>query len=363
MVDWQEEMTDPGEFMANLKIDLEQDEVFVFTPNGDVVTLPADATPVDFAHSIHTEVGHRCIGARRWSSGALDHKLAVGDTVEIFTSKVEGAGPSQDWLKFVASRSSASKIRQWFSRERREDALESGTEALQKELRKAGLPSNKVMAGNAIEEVAQQLKYTDNDALLTAVGEGHVSAESVAQRGPTSCAAPETNARTWSPAPSSRRAPSRHLCWSPRRGVRRHARAHGALLHAGSGRRDRRVHHPGPRRVGAPFGLLQRRVALGGTGRTDREGRLGHRPDRRLRGSGRGEGTRPPQAAAGGDRSALEHRVNIVHCTSHAGPDRAATMRFEFELGDASHLETPSTDCGPSTASTTHIGCFLVAQR
>ena len=100
IVDWQQEMTDPGEFMANLKIDLDQDEVFVFTPKGDVVTLPVGATPVDFAYSIHTEVGHRCIGARvAGRLVPLDTQLTSGDTVEIFTSKVAGAGPSRDWLE------------------------------------------------------------------------------------------------------------------------------------------------------------------------------------------------------------------------------------------------------------------------
>ncbi len=183
IVDWQQEMTDPGEFMANLKIDLEQDEVFVFTPTGDVVSLPADATPVDFAYAIHTEVGHRCIGARVGGRLVpLDDKLSVGDTVEIFTSKVAGAGPSRDWLDFVASRSAASKIRQWFSRERREDALETGREDLVKELRKAGLPSQQLMKGDTLAEVSAQLKYSDPESMLTAIGEGHVSATSVAQR-------------------------------------------------------------------------------------------------------------------------------------------------------------------------------------
>ena len=342
MVDWQEEMTDPGEFMANLKIDLEQDEVFVFTPNGDVVTLPADATPVDFAYSIHTEVGHRCIGARVGGRLVpLDHKLAVGDTVEIFTSKVEGAGPSQDWLKFVASRSSASKIRQWFSRERREDALESGTEALQKELRKAGLPSNKVMAGNAIEEVAQQLKYTDNDALLTAVGEGHVSAESVAQRVANllRSAGDEREDVVASPiiSPGRRRGTSVGVhvegfddmlvrmarCCTPvpgdeivgfitrGRGVSVHRSDCSNAVSLSEGQGERIVKVDWDTDQTGDFVALVEVRAL----------------DR-------------PKLLQEAIAVLSEHRVNIVHCTSHAGPDRVATMRFEFELGDASHLET-----------------------
>jgi guanosine-3',5'-bis(diphosphate) 3'-pyrophosphohydrolase len=116
IVDWQKETTDPTEFMQSLKIDLEQDEVFVFTPKGRVITLPTGATPVDFAYAIHTEVGHRCIGARvNARLVPLDSALQSGDTCAIFTSKVEGAGPSRDWTQFVQTPRASSKIRQWFS--------------------------------------------------------------------------------------------------------------------------------------------------------------------------------------------------------------------------------------------------------
>ncbi len=128
IVDWQQETDDPAEFMASLKIDLEQDEVFVFTPKGKVVPLPTGATPVDFAYTIHTEVGHRCIGARvNARLVPLDSTLVSGDTCEIFTSKVEGAGPSRDWMQFVQTPRARSKIKQWFSRERRVDAIDAGT--------------------------------------------------------------------------------------------------------------------------------------------------------------------------------------------------------------------------------------------
>jgi GTP pyrophosphokinase len=183
IVDWQGDLTDPGEFMKNLKLDLEQDEVFVFTPTGDVISLPAGATPVDFAYAIHTEVGHRCIGAKVGGKLVpLDYKLRVGDRVEIFTSKVENAHPNKDWLEFVATRSAATKIRQWFSRERREDALESGRDRVIRELRKAGMPTERLLDGEPFEEVVNQLQYADADALLRAVGEGHVSAASVVTR-------------------------------------------------------------------------------------------------------------------------------------------------------------------------------------
>src|SRR5437870_1503101 len=166
IVDWQQETSDPAEFMKSLKIDLEQDEVFVFTPKGDVVTMPMGATPIDFAYSIHTEVGHRCIGARvNGRLVPLETALVSGDTVEIFTSKVEGAGPSRDWLHLVATPRARNKIRQWFSRERREDARETGREELVKALRREGLPVQKLTTSPVLVQVAEAVGYTDLDAL------------------------------------------------------------------------------------------------------------------------------------------------------------------------------------------------------
>ncbi|MEZ5141916.1 MAG: bifunctional (p)ppGpp synthetase/guanosine-3',5'-bis(diphosphate) 3'-pyrophosphohydrolase [Acidimicrobiales bacterium] len=183
IIDWQQETSDPSEFMDKLKVDLEQDEVFVFTPRGKVVTLPVGSTPVDFAYAIHTEVGHACIGARvNGKLVPLDSKLASGDGVEIFTSKVEGAAPSRDWLKFVVTHRAANKIRQWYSRERREDAIETGTEELLKALRREGLPVQKIQQGKVLDEVAEAMNYVDLASLKAAVGESHVSAKSVAER-------------------------------------------------------------------------------------------------------------------------------------------------------------------------------------
>ena len=141
IVDWSAESTDPAEFLESLKLDLETDEVFVFTPKGDVVALPVGATPVDFAYSIHTEVGHRCIGAKlNGRLVPLDSKLTSGDSVEIFTSKVPSAGPSRDWLNIVVTPRARNKIRQWFSRERREDAMETGREELVKACARKACP-------------------------------------------------------------------------------------------------------------------------------------------------------------------------------------------------------------------------------
>ena len=183
IVDFQNETTDPIEFLEALKLDLEEDEVYVFTPKGKVIALTANATPVDFAYSIHTEVGHRCIGAKvNGRLVPLDTRLNSADTVEIFTSKAPTAGPSRDWLGMVASSRARTKIRQWFSRERREDAIELGREELIKELRREGLPVQKLASEHALAELATTMNYADLDALHAAIGDNRVSARAVAQR-------------------------------------------------------------------------------------------------------------------------------------------------------------------------------------
>jgi guanosine-3',5'-bis(diphosphate) 3'-pyrophosphohydrolase len=174
---------DPIEFLEALKLDLEQDEVYVFTPKGKVIALPARSCPVDFAYSIHTEVGHRCIGARvNGRLVPLETTLTSADTVEIFTSKSPTAGPSRDWLQIVASTRARNKIRQWFSRERREDAIENGREELSRALRRDGLPLHKLLGSAAMTEVAESMHLVDLDALYAAIGENQVSAQSVVQR-------------------------------------------------------------------------------------------------------------------------------------------------------------------------------------
>ncbi|MEY2569469.1 MAG: diphosphokinase / guanosine-3,5-bis(diphosphate) 3-diphosphatase [Actinomycetota bacterium] len=183
IVDWQQETADPNEFLETLKLDLEQDEVFVFTPKGDVIALAVGATPIDFAYAIHTEVGHRCIGARvNGRLAPLDSQLSSGDTVAVFTSKVPTAGPSRDWLKIAVTPRARNKIRQWFSRERREDAIETGREELSKAIRKEGLPVQKLASSPMLLKMAESMNYLDLDALHAAIGENHVSAKSIAQR-------------------------------------------------------------------------------------------------------------------------------------------------------------------------------------
>ncbi len=183
IVDFQNETTDPIEFLEALKLDLEEDEVYVFTPKGKVIALTANSTPVDFAYAIHTEVGHRCIGAKvNGRLVPLETNLNTADTVEIFTSKAQMAGPSRDWLGMVASSRARTKIRQWFSRERREDAIELGREELVKELRREGLPVQKLASERALGELAATMNYVDLDALHAAIGDNRISARAVAQR-------------------------------------------------------------------------------------------------------------------------------------------------------------------------------------
>jgi GTP diphosphokinase / guanosine-3',5'-bis(diphosphate) 3'-diphosphatase len=183
LLDWQREAADPGEFLESLRYDLNTREIFVFTPKGDVITLPAGSTPVDFAYSVHTEVGHRCIGARvNGRLVALERKLENGEVVEIFTSKAEGSGPSRDWLSFVASPRAKTKIKQWFAKERREEAIESGKEAIAKEIRKFGLPVQRLVSADSLGAVARDLRYSDVTALYAAVGEHQISAHHLVQR-------------------------------------------------------------------------------------------------------------------------------------------------------------------------------------
>ncbi|MGI8869921.1 MAG: RelA/SpoT family protein [Mycobacteriales bacterium] len=195
MIDWQRETKEPGEFLDSLRFDLASNEVYVFTPKGDVFALQANATPVDFAYSVHTEVGHRCIGARvNGKLVSLESTLANGDVVEIFTSKSETAGPSRDWLGYVASPRAKTKIRQWFAKERRDDSIEHGKQALTREMQKANLPLQRLLGGDALVTLSKDLNYADISALYAAVGAGHVSAQSIIQRLYTAMGGPEGTA-------------------------------------------------------------------------------------------------------------------------------------------------------------------------
>ena len=181
--DWESETEDPGEFLDSLRYEIGAKEVYVFTPKGRVVGLPSDATPVDFAYAVHTEVGHKTIGAKVNSRLVpLDTTLNSGDVIEVLTSKSEGAAPSKDWLNFVRSARARAKIKQHFSAERKEQAEDTGRDLLAKAMRKQSLPLQQLMGSDALLEVVADLKYVSLEGLLTGIGEGHVSATSVVEK-------------------------------------------------------------------------------------------------------------------------------------------------------------------------------------
>ena len=340
MVDWQQDTSDPEEFMETLKVDLEQDEVFVFTPKGKVVTLASGATPVDFAYTIHTEVGHRCIGARvNGRLVPLDSTLSSGDTVEIFTSKVQGAGPSRDWLQFVHTPRARSKVRQWFSRERRVDAIENGRDDLVKALRKEGLPVQKLAP--TLTKVAESMHYADLEALHAAIGEGHVSARAVAQR-----VHRELRGGEEEQLPTTAQRPPR----APRLQRRRTVGVHVEGLDDVMVRLSRCCTPvPGDEIMG--FVTRGRGVSV-------------HRSDCANAASLSTQAHRVIEVEWDADetstfvvsvevealdRSRLlrdvaqvlaDHHVNILSCTSQTASDRVARLRFDFELADPGHLDS-----------------------
>ena len=180
LADWTSETPDSNEFLGSLKEDRGSSEVYVFTPKGKIVSLPAHATPVDFAYAVHTEVGHRTMGARvNGRLVPLDTTLDNGDTVEILTSKSDTAGPSRDWLSFVKSPKARNKIRQWFSKERRTEAIEEGRDELTRAMRKRNLPVNALLTTEALIGVADDLNFPNADAVFAAIGDGQISTQNV----------------------------------------------------------------------------------------------------------------------------------------------------------------------------------------
>nr|WP_275405061.1 bifunctional (p)ppGpp synthetase/guanosine-3',5'-bis(diphosphate) 3'-pyrophosphohydrolase [Sediminihabitans luteus] len=183
LVDWQRETADPGEFLDSLRFEIGGAEVYVFTPKGDVMALPMGSTPVDFSYAVHTEVGHRTMGARvNGRLVPLDSPLDNGDVVEVLTSKSENAGPSRDWLAFVKSPRARNKIRQWFSKERRDEAVEQGKDQIAKAMRKQNLPIQRLLSHEGLLALANELRYPDVTSLYAAIGEGQASAASVVQK-------------------------------------------------------------------------------------------------------------------------------------------------------------------------------------
>jgi GTP pyrophosphokinase len=341
IVDWDADTADPAEFLDALILDLEQDEVYVFTPKGDVITLPVGATPIDFAYAIHTEVGHRCIGAKvNGRLVSLETALHSGDSVEVFTAKVPSAGPSRDWLQIVVTPRARNKIRQWFSRERREDALDTGREELTKALRRAGLPVQRISQSGVLAKLAEALNYADLDALHVAIGEGHVSAKSVADRVARDLRGADNEVQLPSTARQPRRAGQRAAagvfveglddmmvrlskCCTPvpgdeiigyvtrGRGVSVHRADCGnaaGLIASGAGRL---IEVEWDRETAGVFTCAVEVKALDRT-----------------------------RLLTDVSRVLSEHHLNIHSSSSHTGNDRISRMRFEFELADPAHLDS-----------------------
>ncbi|WP_175986263.1 RelA/SpoT family protein [Microbacterium tenebrionis] len=192
--DWQAETADPSEFLDSLRFEIGAKEVYVFTPKGRVIGLPAGATTVDFAYAVHTEIGHRTMGAKvNGRLVPLETEVRTGDVVEVFTSKNPDAGPSQDWLTFVKSTRARNKIKGWFTKERREEAIEQGKESIARAMRRQNLPLQRLMSQDSFADVAHQLRYEDVSALYAAVGEGHVSTQSVIEKVTALVAANDTS--------------------------------------------------------------------------------------------------------------------------------------------------------------------------
>ena len=349
LLDWQREAQEPGEFLETLRYDLGPQEVFVFTPKGDVISLPADSTPVDFAYAVHTEVGHRCIGARvNGTLVSLDSKLTNGDVVEVFTSRSPTAGPSQDWLQFVGSSRARTKIRQWFTKERREDAVEAGKEALTRAMRKAGLPLQRLLGGEALTTLATDLRYADVTALYAAVGENQVSAHSLVEKLLTALGGAEGAVEDIAETaiPTKRSVPRRAAGGDP-----------GVVVHGMTDVWAKLAKCctpvPGDDILGfvtrgggcqrAPHRLHQRRD-------------LQRKPERLVEvdwasaaglgvpGRHPGRGAGPAPAALRRHPALADERVNILSASVQTSRDRVAISRFTFELADPAHLGRRAPD-------------------
>lgn len=180
LLEWHQEMQDAQEFMRSVKFDLFQNEVFVFTPKGDVIDLPSDATPVDFAYRIHTDIGHRCVGAKvNGRLVPLGHRLRSGEIVEILTAKTS-SGPSRDWLSFVVTSNARNKIKQWFRKQHREENISRGREMLERELRRLGALSS-LMKAERLRQAAERVQLPTEDDMLAALGNGDLSVLQVVQ--------------------------------------------------------------------------------------------------------------------------------------------------------------------------------------
>ena len=341
IIDWQGEVSDPSQFLEILKTDLEQDELFVFTPKGRVITLPVLSTPVDFAYSVHTEVGHSCMGARvNGRLVPLDYKLASGDTCEILVSQGETSEPTEDWLEFVVSPKARSKIKQWLTRERHEDLVENGRDELVERLRQAGLPAQKILSSQVLQDEVALLSFESVNEFFAAIGDQRVDAVATVER------MSKRMRDGLQPDQLSMSSVGGNITSiNQKNGV--HIEGMPDVLI-----RLSRCCTPVPPDELMGFMTKGRGVTVH---RADcaNAAALAEDSARVVDVEWSSDGANTMFVAAvevkALDRSRLlrdvanalsDEHVNIVACTTHTGSDRVARMRFEFEFADPSHLQS-----------------------
>ena len=341
--EWQQETSDVTEFLDALRFDLRTPETFVFTPKGSVIALPLGATAVDFAYAVHTDVGNRCIGAKvNGKLVSLEMPLVNGDVVEVLTNKAETASPSRDWLNFVKSSRARSKIKAWFSKERREEAIDAGKESIARQMRKAGLPLQKILGGHSLLQLAHDLNYPDIEALYAAVGDGHISANHVIERLESSLGLAETydspideNITTASPSRINRRSASGIIvegvddvlvklarCCTPVPGdsiTGFITRGNGVSVHRSDcvNVADLKFHQ-GDRITAVKWDEVAKSVFLVNI---------------------QIEALDRARLLSDITRALSDQEINIVHAAVNTTKDQVAFSRFTFEMADASHLE------------------------
>ena len=337
--DWQEETADPGEFLDNLRFEIGAKELYVFTPKGKVIGLAAGSTPVDFAYAVHTEVGHKTIGAKvNGKLVPLESKLQAGDAVEVLTSKSESAGPSKDWLNFVASPRARAKIKHYFTQERKELASEDGKEALIKGLRRQGLPVQSLINSESLATIASEQRLGDASALFTALGQGQISVASVIERIKQLQGLTEDPATEEIPiqVPKSLRGPRRT--------------SQGVLVKGSADVMTKMARCCTPVPGDEIIGFISRGDGVS-VHRQDCSNVGGLNPDRvvEVEWSSDSRGVFMVQIQVEAlDRSGLlsdvtrvltENHVNILSAAVSTGRDRVALSKFVFEMADPSHLD------------------------
>ena len=343
IIDWQGEVSDPRQFLEGLKTDLEQDEVFVFTPKGRVVSLPMKSTPVDFAYAVHTEIGHSCVGARvNGRLVALDYQLASGDTCEVLTSKAEGSGPSQGWMEFVASTKAKNKIKQWWTREQLEDMVDEGHDEFVEELRRAGLSLRRIEAAPELLAEIASLGYADLNGLMAAIGQKKVPARTLVGRLVEALRSPDSSGELPAmPAMRTRSSGAKNKnsvyvdglddvlvrlskCCTPVPGdeiMGFITRGRGVTVHrVDCANATSLMTEQSARIIDVEWADLS--------------------PDSTFLAAVEVVALDRTRLLRDVANALSDQRVNIVSCTTHTGSDRVARMRFEFEFSDPNHLES-----------------------